>query len=415
MIFFFLLAAIVAAVAWHTFFRSPASHTVSSQNSEITSRALPAEWYKSRDIYELERRAIFSKKWILLTHKHRFPETGTWVRYEEAGFQFYLIRNKEGRINAFHNVCRHRAFPIVTEERGHSKSGVLACKYHGWSYGLNGQLAKAPEYGDLDGFDKTKNGLFPVHVHVDAKGFVWVNMDARKKPEVAWADDFAGVDQLARHETFNFDDYKFDNSWKASSSYNWKALADTFNGYHHYQTTHPGASSLVGFQDYKLDAEAGNEKGLTIVSNFYFPNACMAVSNDTFYMMRCVPMSPSECTMEYEVYRHKDTAEQDFKSMDEKFKRILGEDQWLGNLAQGKPDSDIVVEGHKKGRLEQGPLYFQNQVRQLVNQHRELEKEAGREVRPAQQIMPNGATDTEEDLLLCSGLACGKGAKELEW
>lgn len=287
----FTIATVIALAAKRFFFKSqPRSWQAPNPNPSYdnTARALPSSWYHSEEIYQLERRAIFSKKWILVTHQLRFPQEGNWVRFEEAGFQFLLVKNKQGEIKGFHNVCRHRAFPIVTKDEGRSK--VLACMYHGWSYGLNGNLAKAPGYSDMKGFDKEKNGLFPIHTHVDAKGFIWINLDASKKPEIAWTDDFAGMDTMKRHEGFNFDDYKFDHTWGMSGDYNWKTLADNYNECYHCKTAHPDAVAVADLSAYRVQPKGGNiehfantkpeaaEKGLGVVSNYYFPNACMTVT-----------------------------------------------------------------------------------------------------------------------------------------
>ena len=83
---------------------------------KTTTLAVPSSWYRSPEMYELERRAIFSRKWLLTSHTLRFSKTGDWLRYDIAGFSFILVRDKEGAVNAFHNVCRHRAFPVVTED-----------------------------------------------------------------------------------------------------------------------------------------------------------------------------------------------------------------------------------------------------------------------------------------------------------
>ncbi|KAM6510255.1 hypothetical protein FALCPG4_017878 [Fusarium falciforme] len=402
-----------------------AQKSAAGRNSfTTTTRALPASWYSSQEIYELERRAIFSKKWILVTHKLRFPESGSWIRYEEAGFQFFLVKNKEGRINGFHNICRHRAFPIVTKEQG--QSSVLSCKYHGWSYGLNGQLAKAPGYLDMKGFDKANNGLFPIHVHEDAKGFIWVNLDASKKPE-AWSQDFNKIDQMSRHESFNFEDYHFDHTWEMSGDYNWKTLADNYNECYHCKTAHPDAGSVADLSAYKVDPKGGNiehfantttkqeEEGLKIVSNYYFPNACMTVSPHFFYMMRCVPTSANHCSMEYEVYRHKNASDADFKKIDEMFKRILSEDKWLCNNAQKNLNAGVFINGEMHPKMEQGPLYFQSQVRKFLNQHHKLEEAAKKEIRPAQQVLSGDKDATEVDMGFCSGVACSKDKGALEW
>lgn len=89
-------------------------------------RALPAEWYTSPELYELEKRSIFSRRWQLITHKNRIPNSGDWLNFEVADFNFILARNRKGEINAFHNICRHRAYPIVHKEQG--TSSIFSCK-----------------------------------------------------------------------------------------------------------------------------------------------------------------------------------------------------------------------------------------------------------------------------------------------
>lgn len=98
-----------------------------------------------------------------------------------------------------------------------------------WSYGFDGKLAKAPKYQELPSFDKSKNSLFKVHVHVDQLGFIWVNLDGAEKPSVPWEEFFAEVDTQPRLEGFNLDDYHFDHTWDMLGDYNWKTLADNYN------------------------------------------------------------------------------------------------------------------------------------------------------------------------------------------
>lgn len=92
-------------------------------------KALPASWYRSPGMYELERRAIFSKKWILTTHKLRFEKPGDFYRFGVAGFSFVLCLDRECSLNGFHNICRHRAFPLVSQDEGNIP--LFSCKYHG--------------------------------------------------------------------------------------------------------------------------------------------------------------------------------------------------------------------------------------------------------------------------------------------
>ncbi len=257
-------------------------------DEKFALRALPSVWYTSKEMYELERRAIFSRKWQLITHEARLRQAGDWLKYEITGFPFVLCRDRQGNINGFHNVCRHRAFPVVLEEQGSSK--IFSCKYHGWSYGLNGKLAKAPEYQELKGFDKDANSLFPIHVHVDINGFIWVNLDGKPKPEVAWEDDFSSSGAKDRFKEFNFDDYDFDHIWQMDGDYNWKILADNYNECYHCPTTHPDIPSIADLKSYSVSTNNGQivhnaattdeqrESGLTVKSTYYFPNASTNIS-----------------------------------------------------------------------------------------------------------------------------------------
>lgn len=68
--------------------------------------SLPADFYHSPAIYQLERRAIFSKRWFLVSHKARYRNVGDYVQYEMAGFNFVVVKNKDGALVGFHNTCR---------------------------------------------------------------------------------------------------------------------------------------------------------------------------------------------------------------------------------------------------------------------------------------------------------------------
>lgn len=386
------------------------------EEKDTPTRALPASWYTSQEMFELERRAIFSKKWLLTTHRLRLPNPGDWLRYEVAGFQFILVKDRQGTINAFHNVCRHRAFPVVTEEQGSSR--IFACRYHGWSYGLNGKLAKAPGYQDLAGFDKSKNGLLPIHVHVDHNGFVWVNLDGGEKPEIAWEDDFKGIDCQPRMDYINWDDYSFDHAWEQEGDFNWKILADNYNECYHCATTHPDIPEVADLSTYSVDTQGGSvihdahsteeqiKKGLKVASTYFFPNASMNVSPNFFFTQRFVPISPGKSVMKYEVFRNKNANEADFELINSMYKRIMSEDKYLCTMAQRNLNAGVFVNGELHPTMEKGPLYFQKVVRDLVIQHFEKEEQAKQEIWPARQTLPSEANVSEKDIQFCSSLGC---------
>lgn len=334
-------------------------------------RALPASWYRSAAMYELERRAIFSQKWILVTHSLRFQKSGDYASFTEAGFSFFLVKDRDGNINGFHNICRHRAFPVVTQDCG--SASILSCKYHGWSYGFKGNLAKAPRFDTVADFDKSQHALFPVNVHVDGKGFIWVNLQAGK-PDLAWEDDFEGVDTQPRLDHFDLmRDYRYDHSWSMEGDYNWKTLADNYNECYHCATGHPGVAAVADLSVYRVETKGGHiqhwnrnkdesDTTMIVCSSFLFPNACFTVtyvhpsldfrtslndfsSSDFFYMMRCIPVSSGKTKMEYDVFRRNDTTDEDFARINDFYKQVLQEDKDLCNGAQKNLEAGIFING----------------------------------------------------------------------
>ncbi|KAJ6104805.1 hypothetical protein N7523_011125 [Penicillium sp. IBT 18751x] len=372
-----------------------------SRNDNSPLQALPASWYISQEMFELERRAIFSRKWLLTVHKLRLPNTGDYLRYDIAGYGFILVRDREGKINAFHNVCRHRAFPVVTEEKGTSR--IFSCKYHGWSYGLNGKLAKAPGYQDLEDFDKNKNGLLPIHSHIDANGFIWVNLDSAVKPEISWEEEFKGIDLQSQFQDFNSQDYDFSHTWETEGDFNWKVLAENYN-----ESSQQTNSDVPTLTDLGIEASADFTKAtpeqvvkdLKIASAYYFPNATMTVSPHCFFMQRFVPISPTHCVTRYEVYRNKNSSDAEFELLNQIYKRILSEIK------------DLCVETQKTLRfhsalpqsMEKGSFFFQSVVRDLLTDYRLREEAAGKEVWPSRQPVPEGALTTQEDIDFCTKL-----------
>lgn len=101
------------------------------ESVQSVTQTLPASWYSVREIYELERRAIFSRQWLLVTHELRLQKPGSYAKFTIAGYPFFIIKDRQGELNAFLNVCRHRAFPVVLQDEG--TANILACKYHGKS------------------------------------------------------------------------------------------------------------------------------------------------------------------------------------------------------------------------------------------------------------------------------------------
>ncbi|KAF1929475.1 ISP domain-containing protein [Didymella exigua CBS 183.55] len=340
-------------------------HYFSTSGDKSSENALPASWYTSKEIYELERRAIFSKSWLLISHKSRLTQTGDWLRYSFASYDIVVTRDRTGAINAFHNICRHRAHPVI-ESEGAGNNKILACRYHGWSYGLNGKLAKAPGCQDLE-LDKDQNSLFRCHTKMDSNGFVWINLDAKQTPEVAFEKHLTNVEDA--HYQINFDEYTFDREYKPEVlQRNWK-----------YALAGPTPGRL------------GNELGA--VSTHYFPNAASTVSSKLIALERVFPQGPDKTAKHVEMYRHKNCSDGDWETI-----------------------SDVYVHGVKAEEgAETAPLAFQTAVRDAVTEHYRQEQAAGKEIWPARPVANGIADQADEDERFCAGLACGTQSRVLAW
>ncbi|MFD6455837.1 aromatic ring-hydroxylating dioxygenase subunit alpha, partial [Nocardia sp. NPDC060220] len=101
----------------------------------------------SPEFFELEREAIFKRAWLNVGRVEQVPKTGSYFTKEldVARASIIVVRDRDGAVNAFHNVCRHRGNKLVWNEFPKEEtSGIcrqFTCKYHGWRYGLDGSLS----------------------------------------------------------------------------------------------------------------------------------------------------------------------------------------------------------------------------------------------------------------------------------
>jgi choline monooxygenase len=134
---------------------------------------IPSRYYLDPAILERERTAVFGRTWQLVAHWADLARPGDFVPVTVLDEPVVLSHGHDGQLRAFYNVCRHRAGQVALT-RGNRKA--LQCRYHGWTYGLDGSLRSAPEMEGTEGFDPRDFGLMPVRV--DRWGpFVFVNLD----------------------------------------------------------------------------------------------------------------------------------------------------------------------------------------------------------------------------------------------
>jgi hypothetical protein len=116
--------------------------------------------------------------------------------------------------------------------------------------------------------------------------------------------------------------------------------------------------------------------------------------------------------MKYEVYRNKNSTDEQFDVINSMYKRIMSEDKYLCTLAQKNLKAGVFVNGELHPTMEKGPLYFQKVVRDLVVEHFEKEEKAKSEIWPARQALPKEASVSEKDVQFCSTLSCQPNGAE---
>src|SRR3954452_5131957 len=140
---------------------------------------LPGAAYHSDESYELDREAIFFKRWMYAGRAERLAQPGSWMRVDIAGESLLLVRGKDDRVRGFYNVCRHRGSQLCDAEQGQVRTH-LRCPYHAWGYALDGTLVTTPMV-ERDEIDRESTSLWSVHTAV-WEGFVFVNLSRGTPP-----------------------------------------------------------------------------------------------------------------------------------------------------------------------------------------------------------------------------------------
>lgn len=119
--------------------------------------------------------------------------------------------------------------------------------------------------------------------------------------------------------------------------------------------------------------------------------------------------------MRYEVFRNKNSSEEDFQLVNNIYKRIMSEDKELCKAAQKNLNAGVFVNGELHPKMEKGPLYFQKTVKETVIDHYAREQVQKKEIWPARQTLPGASAESQKDMDFCAGLSCATQAEGLAW
>jgi len=160
------------------------THSISKAGDGFTadpanSHTPDAPYYFDPDVYRAEIRSIFQRNWTYFCHASQIPHEGDYITGVVAEQSVYVMRDREGGVRGFFNVCQHRAHQLLTGS-GNVKN-VIRCPYHSWTYELDGSLRGAPKCEAVLNFRREDVKLQPVATEVIG-GFVFVNLDPNAIP-----------------------------------------------------------------------------------------------------------------------------------------------------------------------------------------------------------------------------------------
>lgn len=268
-----------------------------------------------------EREYLFTRRPLLITHSSHLREPGDYVTDDLGFVPLLLTRDSEGQLRAFANLCRHRGARLA-RGCGHGAKAFL-CPFHGWAYGLEGDLRNLAPRDGFTGLHRHGLGLIRLPV-VERHGLVWVLPTAG-----TFIDQAGGLGELdAEIAAYDLSTFSHFETKVLHARTNWKLVMDGFLESWHFNVLHrktisPLFLSGVGLVDsfgphlrviyprrsvLELRARPESEWDLlkhSIVMYLLFPNTLMNWQGDHLEIWRVFPSktgNPGECVAEASLY-----------------------------------------------------------------------------------------------------------------
>jgi choline monooxygenase len=275
----------------------------------------PPAWYTAPALYELERRAIFARAWQPLVRAAELAAPGSFASGCAAGEPWVLV-NDGGQVRGFRNVCRHKGHPVAT---GAGVAGELRCRYHGWTYGLDGRLRSAPRIAGVAGFDREAMSLPPLRL--GRWGPWWLGT---READVAPAIDVDLDRRMASAPGPGLESLELIGVRRWELACNWKVYVDNFlDGGYHVATVHPSLDAQIDMTSYRTELFARSSLqsagprdqggaglpydrrrriGGEALYAWIFPNLMVNRYGPFMDSNLVVPLGPERCRVDYEFY-----------------------------------------------------------------------------------------------------------------
>ncbi|SOY44495.1 aromatic ring-hydroxylating oxygenase subunit alpha [Cupriavidus taiwanensis] len=212
------------------------------------------EFYTDDQYYKHERDTLLGQDWVCIGFADDLKQNSFAKPVEFMGLPLLMIRNRDGVLQVFHNVCSHRGMKLV-QEAGEIQ-GVIRCGYHSWTYDLNGALKGTPHIGGVNQhkdprFACEKHGLKALRSHV-WMGMVFVNLSGTApdfeeaiKPLTDRWQQFLGPDGLSLISM-----PQDSGSWSLEVKCNWKLAVENYCEAYHLPWVHPSLNTYSRLEDH---------------------------------------------------------------------------------------------------------------------------------------------------------------------
>lgn len=280
------------------------------------SLSLRAEAYTTQMWHEMDLKHILSRTWQWVCHVEKVRASGSYVTADIAGKPIAVVRDSDGHLRAFYNVCKHRAHELLS---GEGRINKIMCPYHAWTYRLDGGLVRAPHTENLKEFAIKDICLDQVQVE-EFCGFIYVNLDTSAPSLASQSGDLATE---IKHWAPDIDQLTFGHRLTYDIKSNWKNIVDNFLECYHCPTAHKDFCSLVDMDTYKVtthgiysshmaDAGKGNNSAYD-VSNatvrthavwWLWPNTCLMryPGRSSMIVLNIIPAGPDRTLETYDFY-----------------------------------------------------------------------------------------------------------------
>ena len=194
---------------------------------------IPGAIYTSPGLFQIEKAEIFMRDWLCVGRVEEVENPGDYMTLRVIGEPIAVVRDEDGNLNAYLNICAHRGVEVVS---GEGNARTFKCPYHGWTYDLSGRLVGAAYMENASAFDASTSRLRPIRSEVWA-GWIFVNFDEDAEPLDAFVSAFDqeyGRLQQAK--------CRLGDKYEIELECNWKLVVENFMDIYHILVLH--ASSI---------------------------------------------------------------------------------------------------------------------------------------------------------------------------